>query len=128
VQLAALAHSRVIATASSSSHDLVKSLGAEAVFDYKDPSVVDKIRAHAGGALELAADCVSQQDTAKLVGESLSSEKGGRVAVILPVKGGEENGMRKDVEYGFTTVYQLIGQVSDFFFPGISHLTVFFSP
>jgi NADPH:quinone reductase-like Zn-dependent oxidoreductase len=111
VQLAALANCRVVATASSSNHNLLKSFGAEAVFDYKDPSVVDKIRAHVNDALELSADCVSQLDTAKLVGECLSSEKGGRVSVILPVKGGEGSGMRKDVEYVFTMVYDIIGQV-----------------
>jgi NADPH:quinone reductase-like Zn-dependent oxidoreductase len=100
----------VIATASVSNYDLVKSVGAEAVFDYKDPDVASKIRAHVDD-MEQAADCISRQDTARQVGECLSSKKGGRVAVILPVRTDEESEMRKDVEYVISWTYDLMGQV-----------------
>jgi NADPH:quinone reductase-like Zn-dependent oxidoreductase len=106
----------VIATASPFNHDLVKSLGASVVFDYKDPEVVSKIKAETGGALELAVDCVSIQNTAKLIGESLS-DKGGRVAVILPIKTDKEGGLRPEVGYIFSTAYLLFGKVRVLLFP-----------
>lgn len=47
VQLARAAGYRVFATASSRHHDRIRDLGAEAVFDYRDPDVVDQIVAAA---------------------------------------------------------------------------------
>jgi hypothetical protein len=38
----------VVTTASPKNHDLVKSFGADAVFDYRDPDVVQKIKDWAG--------------------------------------------------------------------------------
>ena len=50
---------RVVATASESNWELVKSLGAEATVDYKDPQAVEKIKKITGGSLKLAYDCAS---------------------------------------------------------------------
>lgn len=43
IQLAVASGLKVVATASTSNHDLVRSLGASAVFDYKSSSVVEDI-------------------------------------------------------------------------------------
>ncbi|KAL2849287.1 chaperonin 10-like protein [Aspergillus pseudodeflectus] len=43
IQLAAASGATVITTASPANHDLVKSLGANIVFDYRSPSVVEEI-------------------------------------------------------------------------------------
>ncbi|RAK98076.1 zinc-binding alcohol dehydrogenase family protein [Aspergillus ibericus CBS 121593] len=43
IQLASCSGLQVITTASTANHDFVKSLGADAVFDYKSPTVVDAI-------------------------------------------------------------------------------------
>lgn len=43
IQLARAAGYRVITTASAHNHDRMKRLGAEAVFDYRDPDAVDRI-------------------------------------------------------------------------------------
>lgn len=39
---------RVVSTASPKNHELVKSFGADEVFDYRDPEVAEKIRDWAG--------------------------------------------------------------------------------
>lgn len=50
VQLARAAGYRVIATASPSNHTLLRTLGAEEVFDYRDPGVIAAVCAAAGGS------------------------------------------------------------------------------
>ncbi|WP_412933620.1 zinc-binding alcohol dehydrogenase family protein [Microbacterium jepli] len=50
IQLARAAGYRVITTASTRNHDRMRSLGAEAVFDYHDPEVVDRIVAATAGS------------------------------------------------------------------------------
>lgn len=45
VQLAKLSNFTVIATASPKNHELLKSFGASHCFDYRDPDVVNKIKA-----------------------------------------------------------------------------------
>lgn len=50
VQLATAAGYRVVSTASPKNADLVRSLGAEAVFDYRDADVLARITEHNGGA------------------------------------------------------------------------------
>ena len=44
VQYGKLSGYTVIATASPKNNDLIKSLGADFVFDYRDPDVVQKIK------------------------------------------------------------------------------------
>jgi hypothetical protein len=44
IKLAATAGYRIVTTSSPRNFDLVRSLGASAVFDYKDPSVPEKIK------------------------------------------------------------------------------------
>jgi len=61
VQLARLSGFHVIATASDKNFDLVRSFGASDVFDYRDPTVADKIKGVTGGKLRRAFDCVSPQ-------------------------------------------------------------------
>lgn len=50
IQLARAAGYRVIATASARNHDRMRSLGAEAVFDYHDSDVVEQIVTAVGGS------------------------------------------------------------------------------
>ncbi|KAF8261439.1 dehydrogenase [Lactarius quietus] len=82
VQFAKLAGFRVITTASPKNFDLVKDLGADEVFDYRDEGVVEKIRATTGDTLDLAVDTVSEGKTPEQVSGAIG-DKGGRVAIIL---------------------------------------------
>ncbi|TFY70232.1 hypothetical protein EVG20_g2769 [Dentipellis fragilis] len=108
VQFAKLSGLRVFATASPKNFDLVKSLGADEVFDYHDPEVGKKIKAATGGKLKHAVDTISEKGSPKIISEALSDE-GGRVAIILPYEA-----PRPGVNVAFTIAYQLLGKSYEF--------------
>ena len=60
----------------------MKSLGAEEVFDYKDPGCGEKIRGYTKDELTLALDCVSEGNSGKICEEAISS-KGGAISYLL---------------------------------------------
>jgi len=67
IQLAAASGLTVIATASSKSHDYVKSMGAKEVFDYSKPTIVDEVvAALKGSEFAGAYDAISLPDTINL--------------------------------------------------------------
>jgi threonine dehydrogenase-like Zn-dependent dehydrogenase len=77
-------YKNLLATASKPHHELLKSFGARAVFDYRDPDVVKQIVDAASGNVRFVLDCIgskfgSLQPIAKI------ARKGARVAVLLPV-------------------------------------------
>jgi len=81
VQLGALAGYTVIATSSSHNEQLVKSLGATHVIDYKRADAVDTIRSLTKNRLKYSYDCISTQ-TADLCIKCLSTTHKGFVATI----------------------------------------------
>ena len=83
IQFAKLGGLHVLTTASSKNFDLVKGLGADEVFDYRDEGVVEKIRAATGNALDIAIDTISEGKTPEQVTGAIG-DKGGKVAIILP--------------------------------------------
>jgi NADPH:quinone reductase-like Zn-dependent oxidoreductase len=82
IQFAKLGGLRVLTTASSKNFDLVKGLGADSVFDYRDEGVVEKIRAATDNALNIAIDTISEGKTPEQVTGAIG-DKGGKVATIL---------------------------------------------
>jgi NADPH:quinone reductase-like Zn-dependent oxidoreductase len=88
IQLARLAGIRTVATASPHSHELLKSLGAEAVFDYRDPEAGEKIRAWAGGELVYGLDCISEESTVPLASNAMT---GGTLVLLLGAAAGHED-------------------------------------
>ena len=106
VQFAKLGGFRVITTASPKNFDLVKGLGADEVFDYRDESVVQKIRAATGNALDIAVDTTSEGKTPEQVTGAIG-DKGGRVAIVLPYES-----PRADVKVRFSVAYDLLNHVS----------------
>ncbi|KAF9465715.1 dehydrogenase [Collybia nuda] len=104
VQLAKQSGLQVIATASPKNHELLKSLGADAVFDYRDPDVSKKIREFSGDKLAHAVDTIAEGDTTAQVCASFGS-KGGYAALLLPAKS-----TREDVKAEFSLVYTLFGK------------------
>ncbi|GAA5886481.1 hypothetical protein JCM6882_001650 [Rhodosporidiobolus microsporus] len=92
---------KILATASPKNHGLVRSLGADEVFDYRDPGWVSSVRRAAGGergkgAVDLAFDCISDGRTVRQCAETMSQERGGKVAVVE--MGFEREGIRQNVE------------------------------
>lgn len=54
---------RPVTTCSPKNFELVKSFGAEAVFDYRSPSCVADIKAHTRNNLKYVLDCIAEPDT-----------------------------------------------------------------
>jgi len=104
VQLAKLSGMEVIATASPRNHAFVEGLGADAVFDYRDPDVAAKIRAFTGNKLAHAVDCISDATTTRQVGESFG-QAGGFVSLVLA-----EPVQAPGVRAQFSLVYTLLGK------------------
>ncbi|PQE14706.1 zinc-binding oxidoreductase protein [Rutstroemia sp. NJR-2017a BBW] len=100
IQFAKLAGYNVITTASPHNHELVKSRGADAVFDYKDPSSASKIREFTGNKLRYAWDANGDDASAKYCAEALSSEAGGHYGTI-----GLNKPVRDDIKTTGTIMY-----------------------
>ncbi|KAF2211281.1 hypothetical protein CERZMDRAFT_85464 [Cercospora zeae-maydis SCOH1-5] len=106
IQYAALSNYRVIATASPPNFPLLESLGAEAVFSYKDPdSCIAQIREYTNDSLHLALDCISEHDSPRICSESISATSGGKVSYLLPAQHS-----RPDVQNLYTLGYTVVGE------------------
>ena len=105
IQFAKLGGLRVLTTASPKNFGLVRGLGVDEVFDYRDEGVVEKIRAATGNALDIAVDTVSEGRTAEQVTGAMGN-KGGKVATILPYQS-----PRPDVKVIFSTLLDLLKRV-----------------
>lgn len=78
-------YTNVLATASSKQHDRLRSLGATASFDYRDPDVADElIRVGGEKGIPLMLDCIASQQ-GSLAPISRVAKSGARVAALLPV-------------------------------------------
>lgn len=64
---------KVVSTASLQNHDFVKSLGADAVFDYNDPQCGQKIKHLTEDNLRLCWDTISIDTSAEICAAALSS-------------------------------------------------------
>ena len=95
IQLAHLSGYKIVTTASPRNHDLVRSLGADVVFDYRAPDVVTKIKGATGDSIRVAFDTISETDSQRIAAASISPE-GGKLGVILRPQ--PEAIGRKDVE------------------------------
>lgn len=99
---------RVVATASPHNFDYLKSLGAEAVFDYKSSNVAEEIRKYTNNSLKLAWDCTG--NGAAISAGSLSTE-GGKYATIMPVKKEELLDVNPNVDGPYVTLmYSIFGE------------------
>lgn len=76
IQIAKLSGYRVLTTCSSHNFDLVRGLGADAVFDYKDPEAGKEIRQYTNNNLKLVLDCISDDSSVQFCDQALSSEGG----------------------------------------------------
>ncbi|PLB52344.1 putative zinc-binding oxidoreductase ToxD [Aspergillus steynii IBT 23096] len=90
IQFAKLSGYEVLTTCSPHNFDLVKSLGADAVFDYKDPNAAAEIRNYTNNGLKYVFDTISVQSSAKFCDEAISTE-GGEYSALLVVKIEREN-------------------------------------
>ncbi|KAL4993360.1 chaperonin 10-like protein [Aspergillus recurvatus] len=90
IQFAKLSGYEVITTCSPHNFELVKSLGADKVFDYKDANSAAKIREYTNDSLTLVLDTISTESTAQFCDHALST-KGGEYTALLAVGIEREN-------------------------------------
>lgn len=105
VQFAKRAGYTVVATASPRSFDLVKSYGADAVFDYSSESAVQDIIA-AFPNIKNAVDCYSEGKSTEFCARVLKETGGGKVITLLDR--GKSN--TPGVEYELILVYTMYGK------------------
>ncbi|KAI5257348.1 GroES-like protein [Aureobasidium subglaciale] len=108
IQYAKLSGLEVIAICSPHNFDLVKSLGADAAFDYKDPECSAKIREHTKDNLKHVFDCIAEGSSPDISANAISS-KGGVISYLLPAKSS-----REDVEDKSTLGYTVVGEAFSF--------------
>lgn len=88
IKLAALAGYRVVTTCSPHNFDLVRSLGASAAFDYKDPSAPEKIKTWVNdqgiGPLRKGLDNISENGSIEIVASCFADGQG-ELAVLRTI-------------------------------------------
>lgn len=105
IQFAKLAGYKVLTTCSPHNFDFVKSLGADAVYNYKDADCAKQINKDTDDSLKYVWDTISLEASAKICAEALSSDpSGARYGSILPVKL-----PRDGVEQNMTFMYTIFG-------------------
>ncbi|KAH6637832.1 chaperonin 10-like protein [Boeremia exigua] len=82
IQLAKAFGCKVVATASPHSFDLVKSYGADAVFNYRDANVGAEI-SNLFPNIKIAVDCFSEGKSTKIC-DTVIGKNGGQVITLLP--------------------------------------------
>ncbi|KAJ6466609.1 dehydrogenase [Mycena vitilis] len=111
IQLAKLSGLQVVTTASPRNHALLKTLGADAVFDYHDAEVCGEIREFTNNGLAHAVDCISDATTTQQVVQCLGPG-GGTVALML-----NEPVQAPGVQARFDLVYTLLGKAFEYPMP-----------
>ncbi|KAL4876212.1 hypothetical protein BJY04DRAFT_210759 [Aspergillus karnatakaensis] len=108
IQFAKLSGYTVITTCSPRNFDLVKSLGADAVYDYNDPNAAAEIRKYTDNKLKYVFDTISLEASSKFCDEALSTE-GGEYSSLLVVPLAREN-----VNDRWTLGYTAAGEAFNF--------------
>ena len=85
VQLLHAAGYKVVTTASPHNFRLLRSLGTTAVFEYRDPEAVTKIKAVTEDSITRVLDCISTMESRQLWQDAISLE-GGKVILLVPLE------------------------------------------
>jgi NADPH:quinone reductase-like Zn-dependent oxidoreductase len=113
IQYAKLSGLTVITTCSPHNFDYVKSLGADAAFDYKDDSCSQKIKEYSKDSIIHAFDCISEGPSAKITVSAMSSS-GGLYSTLLPVPKEEVRNINDKVTMKSTLGYTVVGEYFKF--------------
>jgi NADPH:quinone reductase-like Zn-dependent oxidoreductase len=98
----------VVTTASPSNFELVKSRGADAVFDYNSPTCASDIKAYTKNSLRYVYDCVSTEAAFAIIAEALPSNDGEKIQVVTHLPA--DAWPRKDIKPTTILAYTSIGE------------------
>ncbi|KAJ5648630.1 Protein TOXD [Penicillium lividum] len=104
IQFAKLSGYTVLTTCSPRNFDLVRRLGADAVFDYRDLEAASEIKKLTNDNLKLVFDCISLEDSVKFCDAAISSS-GGDYSNLLAARIEREN-----VNSRSTVAYSISGE------------------
>lgn len=119
IQFAKLSGLNVVTTASARHHDYIRSLGADAVFDYKSPTCAQDIESWVEGKgrkLRKAWDCVSLDSSAEICAKALADDEEGGTWAGLSIVGEEKLlEWNKNIKGPLVTLgYDAFGEEYDF--------------
>lgn len=107
IQFAKLSGAKVVVTASPKNFDYVKSLGADAAFDYNSPTCSEDIKKWSNGEVTNAFDCISEGSSTDITVGAMSTSSPGTYTNLLSVKG--EN-IPKNITNKSTLAYTAVGE------------------
>jgi len=108
IQLAKLSGYRVVTVASPRNHEFLRGLGADAVYDYKDPNVIKKVKDRTGNKISHVLDTVAGSNTQLASVKILAEDKPGKVLIVLPHAEGIQD-VRKDVQITMINMFTTYG-------------------
>jgi len=108
IQFAKLSGFTVVATSSPHNFQLCKDLGADAVFDYNDPTCAEQIKDFTKGNLHHAFDTISTEQTSAICVAALSTSSSSPkiYSSLMPIK----KLPREDVKNNHTLAYSASGE------------------
>ncbi|KAL4247135.1 zinc-containing alcohol dehydrogenase family protein [Abortiporus biennis] len=115
VNLAHLSGYKVVSVTSPKNFELVKSYGADAVFDYNDPDVIGKIKEATMNTIHNVYDAIGSESSQILSMKALAPGPGKIVVVRAPTEGAKAN-LPNHVQIIPTLIYTALG--NDFYFLG----------
>ncbi|KAF4554596.1 Trans-enoyl reductase ACTTS2-like protein [Elsinoe fawcettii] len=107
IQYAKLSGYKVLSTNSPHNDELVKSLGAEKSFNYKDADAGKQIREYTGGKLSKVFDTISEGDSPAISAEAIG-DNGGKISFLLQV--GRDKVPNEKIEIQTTLAYSVTGE------------------
>jgi len=108
IQLAKLSGYKVVTVASPRNHEFLRGLGADAIFDYRDPDMVQKVKDVAGNKISYVLDTVAGNETQFASVKVLAEDKPGKVVIVLPHAEGIQD-VRKDVQVTMINIFTSYG-------------------
>lgn len=108
IQYAKLSGLHVIATASPHNFEYLKSLGADAVFDYKSSTCAKDIKEYTKDTLKYVVDCISEGTSPDIAVAAMSSS-GGIYTTLLPIPNEKVQAINSKVENKGTLAYTAFG-------------------
>ncbi|KAG5661873.1 hypothetical protein KAF25_004112 [Fusarium avenaceum] len=109
IQFARSSGLEVVTTASPRNFDYLKSLGADAVFDYSSETCAEDIKRHTQGRLKHVLDCISKGKSTEISVRALSDD-GGLYSTLLPVPDNEVKKFNNKVANKMTLAYSSTGE------------------